>query len=133
MAVPRENYCLECFSLIPAEAAICPVCGARQGDFSARDYREKLIHALLHPLDDVRMRAIIALGLRGEAETADALVECALRHPADVVAGLEIVRSLARVKDAGARLDALAVLKERHPAHAVREEAARLIQGETNA
>jgi HEAT repeat protein len=128
-----DAYCLSCFSLIPAGAEICPVCGARADAFTALDYREKLVHALLHPLDDVRMRAIIALGLRGEAETANALVECALRHPADVVEGLEIVRSLARVKDAGAGRDALAMLRDRHPAHAVREEAARMLQGETDA
>ncbi len=129
----NDAYCLSCFSLIPAGAEVCPACGARADAFSALDYREKLVHALLHPLDDVRMRAIIALGLRGEPETADALVECALRHPTDVVAGLEIVRGLARVKDIGVGRDALAVLKERHPAHAVREAAAQTLQGETDA
>ncbi|MGD9788187.1 MAG: HEAT repeat domain-containing protein [Sulfuricellaceae bacterium] len=129
----NDAYCLSCFSLIPAGADICPVCGAPVDAFSALDYREKLVHALLHPLDDVRMRAIIALGLRGEPETADALVECALRHPTDVVAGLEIVRSLARVKDIGVGRDALAVLKERHPAHAVRGAAAHALQGGNDA
>ena len=36
------------------------------------------------------MRAIIALGWRGEQEMAAALAECALRHPSDVVEGLEM-------------------------------------------
>jgi hypothetical protein len=109
------------------ETNICPACGARMADVSGRDYREKLVHALHHPLADVRMRVIIALGLRGEPETAGALAECALRHPTDVVAGLEIVRSLCQVKDINVGRDALAMLKDRHPAHAVREGAARAL------
>ncbi len=105
---------------------------------SGRDYREKLVHALRHPLADVRVRAIIALGLRGEPETADALVECALRHPTDVVASQEIVRSLARMKNAGVRQTALATLKAHHSARVVRKAAKRAWaelspQGETDA
>lgn len=70
------------------------------------------------------MRVIIALGLRGEAETADALVECALRHPADVVEGLEIIRSLTRIREPGIRRrQALLRLIAQHAAHAVRAAA----------
>jgi hypothetical protein len=36
---------------------ICPACGADLDALSARDYRVKLLAALHHPLDDVRMRA----------------------------------------------------------------------------
>lgn len=118
------QLCPNCFAEIPAGAEICPACGERLAALSARGYTEKLIHALGHPLADVRMRAIIALGLRGEAETAEPLLACALRHPADVVAGLEIVRSLARVADGEAGRNALAFLKSLHPARAVRSAAA---------
>ena len=86
----HPGFCPACFAPLAQEADTCPACGARMTELSSRDYREKLVHALLHPLADVRMRAIIALGLRGEAEMAEALVECAMRHPTDVVQGLEI-------------------------------------------
>lgn len=65
------------------------------------------------------MRAILALGLRGETNAGDALVECALRHPGDVVEGLAVVATLIRLGDSGR--DALARLGESHPAHVVRE------------
>jgi hypothetical protein len=42
---------------------IGPACGANLSAQSARDYREKLLAALGHPLDDVCPRAILALRL----------------------------------------------------------------------
>lgn len=68
----HPGFCPACFAPLAQEADTCPACGARMVDISSRDYRAKLVHALQHPLADVRMRAIIALGLRGEAETVDA-------------------------------------------------------------
>jgi hypothetical protein len=67
------------------------------------------------------MRAILALGLRGEENAADALVDCALRHPIDVVEGLAVVKALTRLGAAGRQ--ALLKLAERDPAHAVRVSA----------
>lgn len=134
----HPGFCLACFMPLPQEADTCPVCGARMAELSERNYREKLVHALLHPLADIRMRAIIALGWRGEPETAEVLVECALHHPLDVVQALEIVNSLDQMKDAAIRKTSLNALQAQHPAHAVREGAARALasstwQGETDA
>jgi HEAT repeat protein len=113
-----EQICPACYRLIPLEAQVCPACGADLAALSARTYRDKLVAALGHPLDDVRMRAILALGLRGEADAADALAECALRHSMDVVEGLAVVGALARLGTAGQA--ALLKLAERDPASAVR-------------
>jgi hypothetical protein len=134
----HPGFCLACFIPLAQEADTCPVCGARMAELSERSYREKLVHALLHPLADIRMRAIIALGWRGESEAADELAACALRHPSDVVEGLEIINSLVQMKNAGMRQTALTALQSRHPAHAVREGAARALaaltqRGETDA
>lgn len=115
-----QQICPECYRLMPLAATRCPDCGADLSAFSAQQYRDKLLAALHHPLSEVRMRAIIALGWRGERAAAEALAECALRHPADVVEGLEVVASLRQI-DAP---QALAMLSERHPAHAVRAAAA---------
>lgn len=116
------TYCPACFAQIPAEAAACPACGQDLARLSHRDYREKLLAALHHPLADVRLRAIIALGWRREPEAAQALAECALRHPIDVVQGLEVVESL-RIIDGDPGREALERLARDHPAHAVRARA----------
>lgn len=119
------QICPACFRTIPADARACPACGADLGLLSARDYRVKLLAALNHPLDDVRMRAILALGLRGEENAAQALADCALRHPIDVVEGLAVVGALTRLGAAGR--DALRTLARRDTAHAVREAARRAV------
>jgi HEAT repeat protein len=119
--VESPQFCLACFRRVPAESLCCPACGADLAALSARGYRENLLHALEHPLAEVRMRAIIACGWRGEACAAQPLYELALRHPVDVVEGLAVVASLRRLGAEGrAMLDELA---EVHPAHAVRAAA----------
>ena len=125
-----EQICPACYRLIPAEAQACPACPACGADLtalSARNYRDKLVGALNHPLDDVRLRAILALGLRGQEDAAEALVDCALRHPIDVVEGLAVVGALARLGPAGR--PALLKLAERDPAHAVRVAARQAAEG----
>jgi HEAT repeat protein len=129
-----EQFCPACYRLIPVEARVCPACGADLDALSVRGYRDKLVAALSHPLDDIRMRAILALGLRGETDAADALVDCALRHPVDVVEGLAVVGTLSRLGAAGRQ--ALLKLAERDPAHAVRVAARQAVierQGESDA
>lgn len=86
----RQQICLRCFHLIPVEAQTCPRCGADLTAFSAQNYADKLIAALDHPLSEVRIRAIIALGWRGEERAAQPLLDLALRHPVDVVEGLAV-------------------------------------------
>lgn len=122
MAEPPA-YCLHCFAELPASAEVCPYCGAGLAEQHRKRYAERLIHALSHPLADVRMRAIIALGLRGEAEAAEALVGCALRHPIDVVEGLEIVGSLRLIAETTGQWQALTRIAEEHPARGVRQAA----------
>jgi hypothetical protein len=73
-------------------------------EWTKKIYSQRLIDALGHPLDDVRMRAIITLGLRSEKAAEKPLIDCALRQPIDVIEGLEIVNSL-RTARAGWRAD----------------------------
>lgn len=127
----RETYCPECFAVIPADAPLCPACGADIARLSARDYREKLLHALEHPLADVRLRAIIALGLRGDASAADAMVHCALRYPEDVTAALEVINGLRRFAPGPQSSAALTLLAEHHPGRAVRAASRRALEETT--
>ena len=66
------------------------------------------------------MRAIIALGMRHESGTALPLAECALRHPLDVVGGIEIIYALKIFGTSIEGLHALEILANQHAAHAVR-------------
>ncbi|NIA05059.1 MAG: HEAT repeat domain-containing protein [Proteobacteria bacterium] len=126
----RINYCGHCFAEITPEVQQCPFCGIVLQEWAySLDYETRLIHTLGHPLADVRMRAIIALGKRGDPQAADPLVRCALRHPIDVVEGLEIVAGLRRLRPGGARSKALDRLARDHPAHAVRRAAAEVLTG----
>lgn len=93
MTAPQQ-FCLHCFAMFPTADNICPNCGVDVSKFDQKGYFERLLNALRHPLADCRMRAVVVLGLLGNAQSADALVECALRHPTDVPEGLEVVRSL---------------------------------------
>lgn len=127
MAATRSQYCGECFELFDAGQASCPHCGNPAAALSYRDYQQKLVHALEHPLADVRMRAIIALGLRGERSAADALVDCALRSPTDLIEGLEVVCSLSRILGAAGDIEPLHRLASSHPAHAIRAAATRVV------
>lgn len=125
-----QQICLACFHLIPVEAQTCPRCGADLTAFSAQNYADKLIAALDHPLSEVRIRAIIALGWRGEERAAQPLLDLALRHPVDVVEGLAVLESLSGMGVEG-RI-AMAELAQRHRAHAVREAAGRALDESPN-
>jgi hypothetical protein len=121
----QPGYCPACFALIDATIDRCPACGLDIARLGARDYRDKLLAALLHPLAEVRMRAIISIGWRRESEAAPLLVDCALRHPTDVVEGLQVVESLGAMRDSRPGEQALRTLTATHPARAVRSAAQR--------
>lgn len=118
-----ETFCLDCFAKLWTDEKRCPACGADLSALTERQYRDKLLHALRHPLADVRLRAVIALGWRGEKSAARELVALALRDAADVVQGIEIVRALARLRGGWPHVHALEALAARHPASAVRRAA----------
>jgi hypothetical protein len=126
-------FCPACFHEVPERDRTCPYCGASIHDWSLRhSYGERLVQALDHPLAEVRMAAIIALGKRRDAAAARPLARCARRCATDVVQGLEIVRSVASLSPGSERSSALRRL-QRHPARAVRREAARLLAGSPGA
>jgi hypothetical protein len=116
-------FCPYCYAQIQASEIVCEACGADLENWNARSYAERLIQALGHPLADVRMRAIIALGWRLEKKAERALVECALRHPTDVVEGLEIVEALRLIREGSTQFEGLRILERDHSASSVRQAA----------
>lgn len=120
-------FCPKCYAQISLDAEICPHCHTSLRAWQERAYAGRLIEALRHPLSEVRMRAIIALGWRGERAAEGPLVDCALRHPIDVIEGLEIVNSLRLIRDSGSDDTWLRYLELHHAARAVRTSAAEIL------
>ncbi len=118
-----EYFCPYCFESIPEASRICPCCHENVESWhEGETYAARLVRALQHPVDQVRMGAIITLGNRADPETASALVECAYRFPEMVPQNLQIIESLMQFHDARERENALEKLS-RHPSHPVAERA----------
>ena len=123
----QQSYCPVCAAPIGHDARNCPRCKADIDEWDSKNFVEKLIEALRHPLSEVRMRAIIVLGNRQERTAEQPLVDCAFAHPQDVVQGLEIVNSLRLIRKADLPSTALERLAKDHPARAVRKAAERAL------
>jgi HEAT repeat protein len=85
-----------------------------------KSYTERLIHALSHPIAEVRMSAIISLGKLKEVKAAVPLAQCALVHPIDVIQGLEIIHALKQM-DVEREVATSLEMLTRHPARAIQE------------
>lgn len=118
-----SGYCPRCFASLAWEEEYCPHCHSDLTVWSRQSFPSRLIHALQHPLADVRIRAIIALGMLHLDEAAPALVACALHYPTDVTEGLAIVNALAQLIPETVGRAGLKQLASEHPAHAVRHAA----------
>lgn len=90
-------FCPSCFAEIDADSPSCTQCGADVQAGRDRAYPQRLLHALRHPLSDIRMTAIEALAQLQPEGAATALADCALEHPRDPVQGVAILRALERL------------------------------------
>ena len=119
-------FCPRCFAEIEPAPVVCPACGVDVAQWRSRSYSERLVHALGHPLADVRMTSIEALGRMGDPDAAMPLARCALAHPVDVTQGLAIVSALAKLRRGESWADAVRMLRD-HPARAVARAATELL------
>ncbi|TAM60053.1 MAG: HEAT repeat domain-containing protein [Rhodanobacter sp.] len=119
-------FCPHCFAEIEPTSLVCPLCGIDIVQWRAHPYKKRLVHALGHPLADVRMISIEALGRLGDPDAAMPLVQCALARPVDVTQGLAIVSALATLRRDESWADAVRLLRD-HPARAVARAATELL------
>jgi len=121
-----QFFCPNCFAKVPSPHGPCPACGVDSRDWVERhSYASRLIHALDHPISEVRMAAVISLGNRGDAAASLPLAHCALKHPTDIVLAQEITSALKKIPTGPERDEATTLLKT-HPAQAVRQAAKRI-------
>jgi hypothetical protein len=115
-------FCPSCFQKVSKGIKICPFCATNISRWEENTtYEEQLVHALLHPISEVRMGAIISLGNKKYQEAAIPLAECALEYPSDIVQNLEILRSIGSLLDSGPKRSAIKLLQS-HPSSIIRQQ-----------
>lgn len=120
-------FCPNCFDEIESDTEICELCRINVNEWMVqKSYLERLIHALNHPVAEVRMGSIISLGKLKEVKAAIPLAQCALKHPIDIVQGLEIVRALEAMDLESEVKQALKMLSK-HPARIIRRNVRAII------
>lgn len=68
-------FCPECWSELGEDTVICPACGASVKEARGRDYAQKLIAALRHPVAEIAEFAAQILGELEAQEAVPALIE----------------------------------------------------------
>jgi len=121
-----QFFCPNCFARVPSPHGACPACGLDSREWVEHySYTDRLIHALDHPISEVRMAVVISLGNRNDTTASLPLARCALKHPTDIVLAMEITAALKKLPAGPERNEAIAMVKT-HPAQAVRDAAARI-------
>lgn len=120
------TLCPACWRVVPPDARHCPHCWADIAQLHERDFRDKLLSALTHPIPDTVIRAAVALAARHDPEASRAIETAMLRFPNEphVLAGL--LNALMVVGDEDAKRIALNAL--RHRSFIVRKAAAQVLE-----
>jgi HEAT repeat protein len=120
------TLCPACWRVVPHDARLCSHCGANITNLHERDFRDKLLAALTHPIADTVIRAAVALAARHDPEASHAIETAMRRFPNEphVLAGL--LSALVVVADDDARRIALDALG--HRSFIVRRTAAQVLE-----
>ena len=112
-------YCPNCWQSFRKDADRCPACGFDiRRSWDAREYTDKLVAALRHPVPETVIRVACILGQRREVRGVETLAELVKTTP-DVYVAAAGVRALGQIGTP----EALAFLQTlmNHPAQMVRE------------
>lgn len=116
-----------CFARVLEDDRICPYCCQDIQEWEQKKtYATRLVQALRHPIDEVRMGAIISLGNQADPHTATALVECAYRFPTMVPQNLQILASLLQFPSSPER-DIAFNLLSKHPSRMIAKRAIEML------
>lgn len=91
------------------------------------DYTTKLLGALSHPEEQVRMGSIIALGKRKVPTTAVPLAQCAVNFPTQITQNIQIIECLKDFPHSHERSQALHLLCQ-HRSKPIAKQAKRVLQ-----
>lgn len=116
-------FCPKCWQDIDEEVDVCPLCKLNIREFwKSRDYVEKLIVALKHPVGSVPVQAARILAVKGDGRAVAPLIELVNDTGRDVFVTREAVEALGMIGTNEA-LKFLATLRD-HASTVIRDEAA---------
>jgi len=120
------TLCPACWRVVSHDAPRCPHCWADIAQLHERDFRDKLLSALTHPIADTVIRAAVGLAVRGDPGASRAIETAMQRFPNQphVLAGL--LNALVVVRDEDAKRIALDALG--HRSFVVRKAAAHVLE-----
>jgi len=125
-------FCPFCFKGIIIGQKICPHCKVNIPLWEKNtSYEEKLIHALDHPIAEVREGVIITLGNLKYKKAAAPLAQCAFNYPADNIQNLEILQSIEQLPLCRERDNAVLLMRT-HLSRMIRESALKIPLSKSN-
>ena len=120
------THCPACWRVVPHDARVCSHCGADIAQLHERDFRDKLLAALTHPIADTVIRAAVALAARHDPEASHAIETAMRRFPSEPHVLTGLLSALIVVADDDARRIALDALG--HRSLIVRRAAAQVLE-----
>jgi len=89
-------FCPFCWKELKDNLIICPFCKSDLRNFSSMPFEEKLIHALRHPVREIRKTAVFIIGLKKMSSAVKEL-EKILSYEEDPIMIIEILNSLKKI------------------------------------
>lgn len=118
-------FCPRCWADFAEDLPRCPKCGLDiQAFFASKDYVDRLILALGHPLKETALRAATVLGKLQERRAVGALIST-IRRSQDIYLTVASARALGEIGTNRAMRFLVKLCN--HSARTVREQAARIL------
>ncbi|WP_339945551.1 HEAT repeat domain-containing protein [Thermodesulfovibrio sp.] len=95
-------FCPSCWRGIPDFVIICPYCQYDLKSYQSLSYEEKLIHALKHPVKEIRRTIIYIIGLK-RLEKAVSELERMIDEEEDPIILMEIANALRKIRSRKAK------------------------------
>ena len=123
-----KYFCPNCFTEVLENDKVCSHCHLNIREWEEKKtYTTRLVQALHHPLDEVRMGSIITLGNQADPHTAASLAECAYRYPTMVPQNLQIIASLLQFPASRERDEGFRLLSQ-HPSKVIAKQARKIFE-----
>ncbi len=114
-------FCPVCFKKLNKNRLICPYCHININKWQEEiTYESRLIHALQHPLSEVRMGAIITLANMRSTNALIPLTNCAFKYPKDIIQNLEIIKSIEKIPSCKDKIVIIKKFKQ-HPSKIIKK------------
>ena len=119
-------YCPQCWTIVTEQDVSCPNCGYHLGQFTELPYEDKLLLGLKHPVQDIRIIAIKALGDLGNLRAIPEFKQIVMNENEDYYVLRAVLLALEIIP--GQQSIALLVQAKNHPSELVRRLADQILK-----